>query len=131
MSEAKLVHTSVEVRVRYSECDPQGLAHHSVFPVWLEIARTELLRQQGVAYSDMEADGIFFVVARMSFRFHKPAAYDDVLQVRATVRQSAGVKIDHEYVITRDGAKLATAETTLVCLDGAGKLRAVPEHLLP
>ena len=121
--------TSIQIRVRYAECDPQRVAHHSVYAVWLEAARTELLREQGVAYAELEAKGIYFVVARMSFRFHRPALYDDVLRVEVEVKRSGGVKIEHTYAIWRDEQLLARAETTLACVDGHGKLRPVVEAL--
>src|SRR5690348_8539667 len=91
----------LEVRVRYSECDPMGVAHHSAYPVWMEMARTELLRRRGVAYRDLEGHGIFFVVARLSVRYRRPAKYDDLLRVHARVRPSAGVKIEHDYQVFR------------------------------
>src|SRR5262245_38934795 len=47
----------IEIRVRYPECDPMGVAHHAAYPVWLEIGRTELLRQGGVSYQQLEAEG--------------------------------------------------------------------------
>ena len=45
--------TSIGLRVRYPECDPMNVAHHSAYAVWLELARTELLREQGLAYRDL------------------------------------------------------------------------------
>jgi len=126
--------TEVEIRVRYCECDPQKVAHHSVFPVWLEIARTELLRRRGAAYRDLEAAGIFFVVVRLSVQFKKPARYDQVLKIH--VRDAnppgkrRGVKLEHEYRITADGQLIATAATTLACVDGDGRVQPIPEHVL-
>jgi acyl-CoA thioester hydrolase len=122
----------VEVRVRYHECDPMNVAHHAVYPVWLEIARTELLRQRGMAYRDCEAAGIFFVVARMSIKYQRPARYDDVLRVVVKARPSAGVKVEHDYEIFRtgDNALLTTASTTLVCVDRQGKACRIPAEVL-
>jgi acyl-CoA thioester hydrolase len=31
--------------VRYAETDAMGQVHHSVYPVWFEEARSELMRQ--------------------------------------------------------------------------------------
>ncbi len=121
---------TVRVRVRYAECDPMNVAHHSVYPVWLEIARTELLREQGLAYRDLEASGVLLVVARMNLRYKKPALYDDEITVRCIVLPSAGVKIEHAYEVHREGVLLATAETTLVCVDKTGKMHPVPASLL-
>ena len=127
--------TGIEVRVRYSECDPMRVAHHASYPVWFELARTQLLREQGVAYRDLEEAGVFFVVARLSVRYRRPARYDDLLRVVVTAARSAGVKIDHRYEVRRVEAGgreelLATGETTLACVDSEGRVRGVPEHLL-
>ena len=59
------MHT-IQFRPRYAETDKGGVVHHSVYPVWLEMGRTELLRANKVAYSDLEESGIYFVVAEMS-----------------------------------------------------------------
>lgn len=122
---------SMPVRVRYTECDPMGLAHHAAYPVWLEMARTELLRAQGHAYRDLEAMGVLFVVARLNLRYRQPAKYDDELVVEVTAQPTAGVKIEHAYRVMRGATLLTTAETTIVCVDREGQLQPVPEGLLP
>jgi acyl-CoA thioester hydrolase len=120
----------IAVRVRYAECDPMGVAHHSAYPIWLEIARTDMLRHRGLVYRDLEAQGIFFVVARLSLRYRRPARYDDDLRIRVHLRPSAGVKVEHDYEVWRGDELLASAETTLACVDREGKLRPVPEGTL-
>ncbi|MHC4946771.1 MAG: acyl-CoA thioesterase [Planctomycetota bacterium] len=50
---------TIQIRVRYNECDPMNVAHHTAYPVWFEIGRTELLRRTGLTYRDLEADGVF------------------------------------------------------------------------
>lgn len=117
---------NIEVRVRYAECDPQNFVHHSVYPIWFEMARTEMLRQRKVAYRDLERQGIFFVVARMAIRYRKAARYDDVLRIEVIAQPSRGVKVEHEYAVYRDDELLTTAETTLVCRDRKGTLQSVP-----
>lgn len=122
--------TSIEVRVRYCECDPMGVAHHANFAVWFEMARTELLRQQGVRYRDVEARGFYFVVARLNTRFRKPARYDDVISIHVRALPVGGIKLDHRYTVRRDdGTLLATGETTLVCVDANNRPIPVPAEL--
>ena len=122
--------TSIRVRVRYSECDPMQVAHHATYPVWFEVARTELLREQGVAYRDLEAAGVLFVVVRLNVRYRKPARYDDELTIHVeSPANDGGVKIEHRYEVRRGDELLATGESTLACVDEAGKLRRVPESL--
>jgi acyl-CoA thioester hydrolase len=122
--------TQIEVRVRYAECDPMNVAHHSAYPVWLEIARTELLRQGGVAYRSLEEAGIFFVVARLSISFHKPAFYDDVLSVHVRTTQVSRVKVEHAYEVRRGGQRIATAATTLACVDRDGRVQPIPDGVV-
>lgn len=116
----------IELRVRFPECDPQGMAHHSVYAIWLEIARTELMRRNGAAYADLHQRGVLFVVARMSFRFRRPAKYDDLITVGVRLTQQTTAKLVHEYTIRRSGELLATAETTLACVDTTGRMLPIP-----
>lgn len=122
--------TSVDIRVRYPECDAQSVAHHSVFPVWMEIARVELLRVNGIAYRDCEEKGVYFVVVNLQIRFRKPAKYDDVITVEVKHTNIGRIRIDHEYRITRGEELLAEASTTLACVNGEGKPTPMPEGFI-
>jgi acyl-CoA thioesterase FadM len=55
---------TISIVPRYAETDKAGVVHHSVYPVWFEMGRTELLRANGIAYSDLEQAGVSFVVGR-------------------------------------------------------------------
>ncbi len=128
---AETIEHVIQTRVRYVECDPQNVAHHSAYVIWLEMARTELLRVRGVAYRELEAAGVMFVVVRMNIRYRRPAFYDDVLDIHVRERteareKSGGIKLEHEYEIRRGTEVLAKAETTLACVDRQGKLQRVP-----
>lgn len=117
------------IRVRYSECDPMGVAHHTVYPIWFEMGRTELLRERGLAYRDLEAKGVFLAIIELEVKYHKPAKYDDELRLQTRVAQVSKVRITHDYKLYRDGDLLATARTTLACLDREGRLQAVPDSI--
>ena len=45
------------IQVRYSECDPMGVVHHAVYPIWFEMGRTELLRETNISYKEFEDKG--------------------------------------------------------------------------
>ena len=121
----------IEIRVRYSEVDRMGALHHSRFWVYFEMGRTELLRAQGNAYCDMEAGGVFFVVARGSVEFKAPGRYDDVLLLNTQMTKMGAARIDHTYELKRksDGLLIATAKTTLACVDRDGKIIAIPDSM--
>jgi acyl-CoA thioester hydrolase len=84
------------LRVRYNECDPMGVAHHAAYAPWLEIGRTELLRDSGVSYAQLEQDGVFLVIVRLTINYKRPVRYDDQIEVRTTWRGGGKVKIEHD-----------------------------------
>ena len=59
-------------RVRYAECDPMNVAHHASYAPWLEMGRTELLRQGKVSYAELEQAGVFLVVTKLELRYRRP-----------------------------------------------------------
>ena len=136
---------TLRVRVRYCECDPMGVAHHAAYIPYLEMGRTELLRDAGVSYADLEASGVFLVIVKLEASYKRPAYYDDLLEVRTRVIQSTRVKIRHEYEVVRveSGATLAagiarrgeigetlvTATTLLASVDRSGRPSALPDWL--
>ncbi|MDG2199682.1 MAG: thioesterase family protein [Phycisphaerales bacterium] len=121
----------IEVRARYQECDPMGVVHHTVYPVWFEMGRTELLRSLGGSYREMEAEGVLLAVISLEVRYHAPARYDDLLSLRTTLSGGSRVKLEHAYELSLDGRKLVTGRTVLACLDGDGRPRPLPDALVP
>ncbi len=119
----------ISIRVRYSECDPMGVAHHTAYPVWFEMGRTELLRERDLTYRDYEAAGVFLAVVTLEVIYKKPAIYDDVLELETVLSEICHVKIIHIYTLRRVGEVLASGKTTLACLDRNGKLCPIPVSL--
>jgi len=120
----------IQIRVRYAETDRMGLLHHANYLVYFEQGRTELLRQIGRSYKDVEDAGFFLVLAKVEVRYRQPARYDDLLTLRTTVTRRTPVRIEHEYQVLRDGELLAEGSSTLACVDAKGNLRAMPDWLL-
>lgn len=120
----------IEIRVRYAETDAMGYLHHANYFVYFEQGRTELLRQNGVRYRDMEARGVFYVVARLECRFRAPAHYDDLLTLTTTTERQTPLRVEHSYRLERDGRLLAEAHSTLVCVGADGHPRSLPDDLL-
>lgn len=120
-------------RVRYGETDKMGVVYHPNYLVWCEIGRTELIRELGVSYADMERDGTFLAVAEASVRYGAAAHYDDLIAVESRVEQARSRSITFGYEIRRvepSPARLATASTTLVSIDAAGRPRQMPRSIL-
>lgn len=122
---------AVTHRVNYSETDQMGFVYHANYLVWLDIARTDHLREQGVSYKELEEQGIYLAVTDVRVRYRQPARYDDVVQVRCWVRDLASRRVIFGYAIERQetGELLATAETSLIALDQRHTLSRIPEHV--
>ena len=71
-----------DVRVYFEDTDAGGIAYHASYLRFAERARTELLRERGVAHADLIAEhGLFFVVRRAKLDYLRPAMLDDALAV--------------------------------------------------
>ena len=131
MSLSKLESCKTEIRVPYADVDQMRCVHHTNYLKYFEQGRTELLRESGWAYRDLEAAGIYFVVTKAVCNYHSPARYDDLLIVTATLGRVTLARIDHHYELRRksESALLASGQTTLACVDGEGQIIPMPEGL--
>ena len=123
----------ITIRPRYSETDQGGVVHHSIYPIWFELGRTELLRVNKVAYKDLEAAGYSFVVARLNIKYRQPARYDEKLELETACSSVSASKIEHVYKLTRcsDGIILAEGASILACVSDEGKVRRIPKFMYP
>lgn len=136
-----------EVRVRYAETDQMGVAYHANYLVWCEIGRTDFIRKLGVTYAEMEAQGIKLAVADASLRYHASAKYDDRVRISTRLTEVRSRMIAFEYLLERldeapnaadpagsapltpaEPVRLASARTTLVSINDAGRPVAIPPH---
>jgi acyl-CoA thioester hydrolase len=120
-----------QIRVRYAECDAMGLLHHAKYLEYLEVARTELLRASGLSYREMEAQGFFFVVAKLEIRYRAPIHYDDVVTIHTQVERVTRTRVDHRYRVILNGVLCTEATSTLACVNREGKPTLMPDNLLP
>jgi len=124
-----LTKATVQIRVRYADCDPMGIVYYGNYAAWFEMARTEMLRNEGMTYRAMEKDGVFIVVAKLSIDYKKPARYDELIDVTAILRRSGGAKIEIDYEVTRDDELLCSGKTIMACLNKDAQIVAVPKCL--
>ncbi len=105
---------SHQIRVRYAECDRMGFVHHSVYALYFEEARTEILRKKGITYKDLEDDGIIMPVRSMKFDFKKAGRYDDLLTIEVEIIGTPEIRCNFAYkTINQLGEILNFGETEL------------------
>lgn len=126
-----LKESTVELRVRYAETDQMGVVYHANYLVWCEIGRTDLIRQLGTSYAELEREGIALAVIDASIRYHFAARYDDMIRVRTKLTDVRSRSVTFDYTIedTTTGMRLASASTTLASINKEGKLVALPSEM--
>ena len=123
---------AITLRVNYSETDQMGVVYHANYLIWFDRARTELMRETGVTYRELEQQGVYLAVSEVKVRYRAAARYDDLVRVRCWVRELASRRVTFGYVVDRadTGEMLATGETSLVSLTHQHTLTRIPEHVL-
>jgi acyl-CoA thioester hydrolase len=118
------------VRVRYAETDRMGVVYYANYLIWFEVGRTDLLRDAGWSYREMETEGFMLPVIEATCVYKQPARYDDELEIRTTGQLMSPVRLRFEYEIARtsDGVLLVTGHTEHASLDRHGKLCAMPDR---
>lgn len=111
--------TESRTRVRYKETDQMAIAHHANYVVWFEIGRTDLCREAGFPYREIEERGLILVVTEVVCRYRAPYRYDDEVVIRTSLAEAASRKMRFAYEL-RDasGEKLhASGSSSHVWVD--------------
>jgi acyl-CoA thioester hydrolase len=119
------------VRVRYAETDKMGVVYHANYFVWFEVGRTDLLRNHGWTYREMEAEGLSLPVIEAHAEYKQPARYDDELDVRVvgSLISPARVQFAYEVVRMADNQLLVTGHTVHAAIDRGGRPCRLPERV--
>lgn len=119
------------VRVRFAETDAQGIAHHASYVVWLEEARVAHLAAVAGGYSAIRERGIEAMTTGIELTYERAAVFDDVLAIGVRCAEARGARFRYEYVIEREGERIATGSTRHATVDAVTRRPVrVPEWLL-
>ncbi len=118
------------IRVRYAETDAMGIVHHAVYPVWMELGRSDFLRAQGQSYAEWEARGVMMTVGELRIRYRAPARYDELVEVRTWIKEAGRRRIVFAYEVWRESTRLAEGESHHIVTGPDGRARILPEDLL-
>jgi acyl-CoA thioester hydrolase len=105
-----------ELRVRYGECDPQGIVFNANYLLYFDVAFTELWRAAIGPWQDMVDRGLDAVVADASISFRAPARFDDELELRAQVTRIGTTAITTQIDVLRDRDVLVSGTLRHVCV---------------
>jgi acyl-CoA thioester hydrolase len=127
-----VLESTSQLRVRYVETDQMGVVHHAAYLSWMEVGRTDFLRDRGIPYRELEERGFRMPVLGVEIRYLQPARYDDEILVKARLASSGGVRFAFEYDVVRaaDGAVLARGRSEHAATDHSGRPRRLPKDLM-
>jgi len=123
--------SKTQIRVRYAETDQMGYVYYGNYATYYEVARVESLRQLGLSYKDLEADGIMMPVLENYSKYIAPGRYDELLTVKTVIKKRPVVKIVFNYEIFNEANELINiGETKLAFIDTAsGKPCRMPADM--
>ena len=131
MTSGAAPHSSSRIRVRYAETDKMGVVYYANYFVWFEVGRTDLLRESGWNYREMEIDGFALPVIEAHCTYRESAKYDDEIDVRTSGAMLSPVRVQFTYEVVRiaDAATLATGATVHATLDRNGRPCRLPPRV--
>lgn len=116
-----MITTRASVSVRYAETDMMGVVYHGSYLPWLEVGRTALLKEHGMPYRELEAEGFFLPVLEVGLRYLRPAKYDDTVAITTFLREKPTLRIRMDYELHRGDELLVTAFTQHAFIDRNGR----------
>ncbi|MBT2692424.1 thioesterase family protein [Bacillus sp. ISL-55] len=112
-----MIISSREIEVRYAETDQMGVVYHANYLVWMELGRTQLIKELGFNYAEMEKDGIISPVLDIQASYKKPLRYGDTATIKTWVEEYDGIRSVYKYEIFNGEGDLAlTGSSKHVCV---------------
>jgi len=121
------------IRVRFNECDGQGVVFYANYLTYFDVAITELWREAFAnGYAGMIANGTDAMVAEANIRYRASARFDDEIDLVAAVTRIGSTSSVTQLVAERvaDRAVLAEADLRHVFIDTATlEKREIPDEV--
>lgn len=116
-----MLESRTQITVRYAETDMMGIVYHGNYLPWFEVGRTTLLKECGLPYRELEAQGYRLPVLEVGVKYSKPALYDDLLTVITRLNERPTLRIRLEYEVRRGDDLLVTGFTTHAFINQKGE----------
>lgn len=114
---------TVEIPVRFAECDSYGVVWHGHYALYLEEVRDRLTGRFGFTPAKALALGYRVPVTRMEIRYRAPARPDGSIRATARLRPPDTARFVMDYELRGEaGELLASAETEQVVVRADGEL---------
>ncbi len=106
-----MIHSvETKIRVRYADTDQMRMVYHAKYFEYFEQGRSDLLRDIGMPYPEIEALGYYLPVSEAHAKYQKSARYDDLLIVKTSLADVPQVRVRIEYDVRNAGTGELIAE---------------------
>ncbi len=120
----------MQYRVPYADTDQMGVVYYANYLEYFERSRTEMFREVGMPYSEMEKLGFFLPVAEAHCKYFSSARYDDLLTFRSYVLEYSRVRVKLGSEVRRNGELLVKGYVVLGCVNKDFKISRLPQELM-
>jgi acyl-CoA thioester hydrolase len=118
------------LRVRFGECDPQGVVFNANYLLYLDVAFTELWRERLGGYAEMIERGIDVMLVQSNLSYRRAARADEEIDVRLRIAAVGTTSVTMEATVERAGETLVEATLVHVFVDAASLEKTpIPEDL--
>lgn len=111
--------TETKIRVYYQDTDQMGVVYYGNYARYYEIGRTEMIRDMGFTYKQMEELNIMLPARSLKINYFKSAYYDDLLTIRTIVDTIPKVKFPIKTEIYNDKGELINSGETILAFFNA------------
>jgi len=123
----KILESTIEIAVRFSETDAMGVVWHGNYLKFFEDAREKFGEEHGLEYLDVYGEGFYTPIVKSDINHKASVYYGQKVLVKATLEYHQASKIVFKYVVTNraTNAIAATGSTTQVFLGVKDNLLAL------
>ncbi|MEO4055103.1 thioesterase family protein [Solibacillus sp. CAU 1738] len=99
-----------QIEVRYAETDQMGVVYHANYIIWCEIGRSQLVKDLGFEYAQLERDGFLSPVLDFSVQYKAAMRYGQTATIRTWIESHSRLRTTYGYeILHEDGTVAATA----------------------
>jgi acyl-CoA thioester hydrolase len=124
--------SKTQYRVLYADTDMMGVVYYGNYGRLFEMGRTEMIRDMGMPYIELEKQGIVMPVYSLESRYKNVLRYDELITIETTVKKLPTARMEFFHkIFNEDGTLAHEAKVVLVFLDmKSNRPVRVPEQLL-
>ncbi len=115
----------MNVKIYYEDTDCGGVVYYANYLKYFERARTEYLLAHGISIAELQQHDLYLVVTHAEVLYRSAAHYGETLHIEtvASASRKIGVTFSHTIRETASQRLVVEGSTTLVTVDGKGKVK--------